>query len=59
MRSGVFTFIQGGNLKKVPNQSLNKGDHFTIMWFNYFLWLYIIVLTYSGNLFTRNNSSNV
>lgn len=30
VRSEVFTFIHGGSLKKDPNQSLHKGDHFTI-----------------------------
>ncbi|CAN8246409.1 unnamed protein product [Cochlearia groenlandica] len=28
-KSEVFTFIHGGSLKKVPDQSLNKGNHFT------------------------------
>jgi len=28
MKSGVFRFIQGGTLSKVPNDSLHKGEHF-------------------------------
>lgn len=28
MKSGVFNYIQRGELKNAPNESLHKGDHF-------------------------------